>query len=77
MNLSWECCPDKLFWSMSDRGAMVPEDAPERPFLLKTIRRLSFKVSRTWSVFSFSFCLLALDEAFTSSWVLIKNEHKV
>lgn len=68
MNLSWECCPDKLFWSMSDRGEMVPETAPERPFRLKAMRRLSFRVSRTWSVFSFSFCLFPLDEVFGSSW---------
>lgn len=68
MNLSWECCPDRLFWSMSDSGEMVPMMDPEWPFLLKAMRRLSFRVSRAWSVFSFGFCLFPLDEVFGSSW---------
>lgn len=42
MNFSWENCPEKLFWSMSDRGAMAPGGPPGRPFLLKAMRRLSF-----------------------------------
>lgn len=56
---------------------MVPAGSPEMTFLFKAMRRLSFWVSTTWSIFSFTFCLPPLDELVCSSWALIKNEHEV